>query len=143
MGVRFDCRTCVFGWSFGSRLKTVLVWYDESAGSVWSVWLHVVYGRCLLELQEWSLFGNSNAPSLRKRLRFRTGVLLWFMDSLAEGTIGWQIWRFGWNLLTDGDNFDYERRPHGCFPMVAMGMRCVSVVWRKAKAYDPNGWTVS
>lgn len=48
------------------------------------------------------------------------------------------IW-IGSSILTDGDNFDYERRPYGCFPMVAM----VMCVWRKAKAYDPNGWTVS
>lgn len=83
----------MFGWSFGSRLKTVLVWYDESAGSVWSVWLHVVYGRFLLDLQEWPLSGTMHRAcgnGCDSELEF-----FWFMDSLTEGTIGWQIWRFG------------------------------------------------
>jgi hypothetical protein len=66
-----------------SRLETVLLVRDESAGSVWSVWLHVVYGLCLWDLQEWSLGGKANEPSLRKRSRFRTGISV-----LVHGFVG-------------------------------------------------------
>lgn len=35
----------------------------------------------------------------------------WFMDSSAEGVIGWLTWRFGWERFQPmGENFDYERQ---------------------------------
>jgi hypothetical protein len=60
---------------FGSRLvrvgKSVVVWYDQSAGLVWSVWLHDVYGVFLAICENGHCWGS--VPSLRERLRFRTG----------------------------------------------------------------------
>ena len=98
-GLAFDLAAGCFGWAaawFALENRLSCVWYDQSAGfgtvcmatrCVWCVDCGIGKNGVIAGAMYTELAGTATISNRFVR----------FMDSLAEGAIGWLNWRFGWH----------------------------------------------